>query len=79
MEICARRMRINCVAAESVNDALRDYMCQRAETLLRRNEAVVNMAVVGNQLLVPHIQGARIESFPALRRYEAAIRLMSCL
>ena len=73
-----KMLRINCVVCEEVNDALQKEMCRNAETLLRRVEVIVNMAVVGDRLLVPPLQGARLD-LPSLKRYEKAVSLMRSL
>ena len=73
-----KMLRINCVVCDEVNDALQSEMCRNAETLLRRVEVIINMAVVGDRLLAPPLQGARLD-LPSLKRYVKAVTLMRSL
>ena len=63
----ATRARINLVVCDAVNDALSRYIGTHAQHLLSRNESIINMAVVGNSLLLPPVRGADVD-FPSLNR-----------
>ena len=63
----ASRARINLVVCNAVNDALSRYIGTHAQHLLSRNESIINMAVVGNSLLIPPVRGADVD-FPSLNR-----------
>ena len=64
----ASRARINLVVCDAVNDALSRYIGAHAQRLLSRNECIINMAVVGDRLLLPPVRGADVD-FPSLNRY----------
>ena len=63
----ATRARINLVVCDAVNDALSRYIGAHAQRLLSRNESIINMAVVGDRLLLPPVRGADVD-FPSLNR-----------
>lgn len=63
----ASRARINLVVCDAVNDALSRYIGAHAQHLLSRNECIINMAVVGDRLLLPPVRGADVD-FPSLNR-----------
>ena len=63
----ASRARINLVVCDAVNDALSRYIGAHAQRLLSRNECIINMAVVGDRLLLPPVRGADVD-FPSLNR-----------
>lgn len=50
-----------------MNDALSRYIGAHAQRLLSRNECIINMAVVGDRLLLPPVRGADVD-FPSLNR-----------
>ena len=64
----ASRARINLVVCDAVNDALSRYIGAHAQRMLSRNECIINMAVVGDRLLLPPVRGADVD-FPSLNRY----------
>ena len=64
----ASRSRVNLVVCDAMNDALSRYIGTHAQHLLSRNESIINMAVVGNSLLIPPVRGADVD-FPSLNRY----------
>ena len=63
----ASRARINLVVCDAMNDALSRYIGAHAQHLLSRNESIINMAVVGDRLLLPPVRGADVD-FPSLNR-----------
>ena len=63
----ASRARVNLVVCDAMNDALSRYIGTHAQHLLSRNESIINMAVVGNSLLIPPVRGADVD-FPSLNR-----------
>ena len=63
----ASRARVNLVVCDAMNDALSRYIGTHAQHLLSRNESIINMAVVGNSLLLPPVRGADVD-FPSLNR-----------
>ena len=63
----ASRSRVNLVVCDAMNDALSRYIGTHAQHLLSRNESIINMAVVGNSLLIPPVRGADVD-FPSLNR-----------
>ena len=74
MEVSVKA-RLNIVVCDTINDELSKYMNTHAETLLRRNEIVLNLAVVGNELLVPPIRGADLD-LPSINRYKGSVDLI---
>ena len=52
----------------AVNDALSRYVGAHAQRLLSRNECIINMAVVGDRLLLPPVRGADVD-FHSLNRF----------
>ena len=55
------------VVCDAVNDALSRYIGAHAQRMLSRNECIINMAVVGDRLLLPPVRGADVD-FPSLNR-----------
>ena len=68
-------VRINLVVCGAMNEELSRYSSTHAQRLLMRNECIVNMAVVGDCLLVPPVRGADV-AIPDLTRYERSIDLI---
>lgn len=69
-----RRMRLNVICAHSVNDALYRFLSQNANRNLTRVEGILNLAVVGNQIMIPPLYG---ECDPAeISRYKRTIRFI---
>ena len=71
----ASRARVNFVVCDVMNDELSRYIGTHAQRLLSRNESIINMAVVGDRLLVPPVRGADAD-FPALNRYSRSANLI---
>ena len=71
----ASRARVNLVVCDVMNDELSRYIGTHAQRLLSRNESIINMAVVGDRLLVPPVRGADAD-FPALNRYSRSANLI---
>ena len=71
----ASRARINLVVCDAVNDALSREIGAHAQRLLSRNECLINMAVVGDRLLLPPVRGADVD-FPSLNRYSCSADLI---
>ena len=71
----ASRARVNLVVCDAVNDALSRYIGTHAQHLLSRNECIINMAVVGDRLLMPPVRGADVD-FPSLNRYSRSAGLI---
>lgn len=59
--------RIYLVVCDDINDALSRYISTHTQQLLTRNECIVNMAVVGDRLLIPPVRGADVD-LPSLNR-----------
>ena len=58
-----------------MNDALSRYIGTHAQHLLSRNESIINMAVVGDRLLMPPVRGADVDD-PSLKRYARSADLI---
>ena len=58
-----------------MNDALSRYIGTHAQHLLSRNESIINMAVVGDHLLMPSVRGADVDD-PSLKRYARSADLI---
>ena len=71
----ASRARVNLVVCDVMNDELSRYIGTHAQRLLSRNECIINMAVVGDRLLLPPVRGADAD-FPALNRYSRSANLI---
>jgi len=71
----ASRARVNLVVCDAMNDALSRYIGTHAQHLLSRNESIINMAVVGDRLLMPPVRGADVD-FSALNRYSRSADLI---
>ena len=71
----ASRARVNLVVCDAMNDALSRYIGTHARHLLSRNECIINMAVVGDSLLMPPVRGADVD-FPSLNRYARSADLI---
>ncbi len=71
----ASRARVNLVVCDAMNDALSRYIGTHAQRLLSRNESIINMAVVGDRLLMPPVRGADVD-FPSLNRYSRSAGLI---
>lgn len=76
MEKVARMLRINCVVTEEITPELSKHLCQNADMMMRRNEIVVKMSVVGNRLLVMPIHGITSANIPSIERYRVAVEMM---
>ena len=63
----ALRTGADLVVCDAVNDALSRYIGAHAQRMLSRNECIINMAVVGDRLLLPPVRGADVD-FPSLNR-----------
>ena len=71
----ASRARVNLVVCDAMNDALSRYIGTHAQHLLSRNESIINMAVVGDRLLMPSVRGADVDD-PSLKRYARSAGLI---
>ena len=71
----ASRSRVNLVVCDTMNDALSRYIGTHAQHLLSRNESIINMAVVGDRLLMPSVRGADVDD-PSLKRYARSADLI---
>ena len=71
----ASRARVNLVVCDAMNDALSRYIGTHAQHLLSRNESIINMAVVGDRLLMPSVRGADVDD-PSLKRYARSADLI---
>ena len=50
-------MRFNIICTDVLNDALYQFLSQNANRNLTRVEGIINIAVVGNQIMIPPIYG----------------------
>lgn len=71
----ASRARVNLVVCDAMNDALSRYIGTHAQHLLSCNESIINMAVVGDRLLMPSVRGADVDD-PSLKRYARSADLI---
>jgi len=69
-----KKMRFNIICAGTMNDALYHLISQNALRNLERVEGVINIAIIGNQILIPPIYGDC--AFAEIRRYKGVIRFI---
>ena len=50
-------MRFNIICTDKLNDALYKYLSQNANRNLTRVEGIINIAIVGNEIIIPPIYG----------------------
>lgn len=67
----AKMMRFNIVCTDTLNDELRRYLSQNACRGLTRAEGIVNLAVVGDRILIPPLYG-RCDLYD-IRRYKGVV------
>lgn len=52
-----KMMRFNIICTDKLNDALYKYISQNANRNLTRVEGIINIAIVGNEVIIPPIYG----------------------
>jgi len=67
-------MRFNIIFADAQNDTLCHFISQNANRNLTRVEGIINIAIIGNQILIPPIYGEC--SFAEISRYKGVIKFI---
>lgn len=70
-----KMMRVNIICTDTVNDSLYQFLSQNACHNLSRVEGVINMAVVGNQIVIPPLFGNC--DLTEIRRYNNVIKFIN--
>ena len=74
LEEAAKMMRLNIICADEMNTELHSFLSQNAEHNLSRAEGILNMAIVGNRIVIPPLYGSCY--LAEIRRYEGVIRFI---
>lgn len=69
-----KMMRFNIIFTDILNDALYQYLSQNANRNLTRVEGIINIAVVGNQIIIPPIYGEC--DLAEISRYKGVIKFI---
>ena len=70
----AKMMRLNIICVDVMNDELRRFLSQNACRNLTRAEGIMNIAIVGDKILIPPLYG---QCDPAeIRRYTGVVRFI---
>lgn len=69
-----KMMRINIICTDSVNDELNGYISHNALHNLRRVEGVINIAAVGNRIIMPPLYGDC--DILEIKRYKGILRFI---
>ena len=67
-------MRFNIICTDVLNDALYQFISQNANRNLTRVEGIINIAIVGNQVIIPPIYGEC--DLKEIKRYKSVIRFI---
>lgn len=70
-----KMMRFNIVCTDVLNDALYKFISQNANRNLTRVEGIINIAVVGNQIIIPPLYGDC--DLAEISRYKGVIRFIN--
>lgn len=68
-------MRFNIIYTCTLNDALHQFISQNANRNLARVEGVINVAIVGNQIIIPPLYGEC--DFIEISRYKGVIKFIN--
>ena len=68
-------MRFNIICTDVLNDALYQFLSQNANRNLTRVEGIINIAVVGNQIMIPPLYGEC--DLAELSRYKGVIKFIN--
>ena len=71
----AKMMRFNVIYADVLNDALYQFLSQNATRNLQRVEGIIQIAIVGNQIIIPPIYGAC--DLLEINRYKKTIQFIN--
>lgn len=70
-----KMMRFNIICTDILNDALYKFISKNANHNLTRVEGIINIAIVGNQIIIPPIYGEC--SLAEISRYKGVIKFIS--
>ena len=68
-------MRFNIICTDVLNDALYQFLSQNANRNLTRVEGIINIAVVGNQLMIPPLYNEC--DLAKISRYKGVIKFIN--
>lgn len=68
-------MRFNIICTDKLNDALYQFISQNANRNLTRVEGIINIAIVGNQIIIPLIYGEC--DLAEISRYKGVIKFIN--
>ena len=68
-------MRFNIICTDVLNDALYQFLSQNANRNLTRVEGIINIAVVGNQIMIPPLYGEC--DLAEISRYKGVIKFIN--
>ncbi len=68
-------MRLNIIFTDILNDALYQFVSQNANCNLTRVEGIINIAIVGNQIIIPPIYGKC--DLAEISRYKGVIKFIN--
>ena len=75
LEIWISMMRFNIICTDVLNDALYQFLSQNANRNLTRVEGIINVAVVGNQVMIPPLYGEC--DLAEISRYKGVIKFIN--
>ena len=75
LEIWISMMRFNIICTDVLNDALYQFLSQNANRNLTRVEGIINIAVVGNQLMIPPLYNEC--DLAEISRYKGVIKFIN--
>ncbi len=70
-----KMMRFNIICTDALNDALYQFLSQNANRNLTRVEGIINIAVVGNQLMIPPLYNEC--DLAEISRYKGVIKFIN--
>lgn len=70
-----KMMRLNIICTDTLNDILYQFISQNAYNNLTRVEGIINIAVVGNEILIPPLFGNC--DLAEIRRYKNVIKFIN--
>ena len=68
-------MRFNIIYTDTLNDALYKFISKNANRNLTRVEGIINIAIVGNRIIIPPIYGDT--DFVEIGRYKGVIKFIN--
>ena len=69
-----KMMRFNIICTETLNDTLYKFITQNANRNLTRVEGIINIAIVGNQIMIPPLYGEC--DLAEISRYKGVIKFI---